>query len=34
MLKQVYGEEIMSRAYILEWHKGFSNGTDEVEFDS
>jgi hypothetical protein len=34
MLKQVYGEEIISKAYVLEWNKWFSNGTDEVEFDS
>jgi hypothetical protein len=31
MLKQVYGEE---RAHVFEWCKRFSEGRDEVDFDS
>jgi hypothetical protein len=34
MLKQVYGETIMSRACVSEWCKLFSEGRDKVEFDS
>jgi hypothetical protein len=34
MLKQVYREEDVSRAYVFEWCKWFSERKVEVEFDS
>ena len=32
-LKEVYGEDVMSRTQIFEWHKRFKNGRKEVEDD-
>jgi hypothetical protein len=34
MLKQMYGEEVMSTSCASEWHEVFSAGRYEVEFDS
>jgi hypothetical protein len=34
MLNQVYGEEVVLRAFISEWRKQFSEGRDKVWFDS
>lgn len=31
LLKQVYGDESLSRARVFEWHKRFSDGRDSVE---
>lgn len=33
MLKEVFGENVMSRARVFEWHKRFSEGREEVEDD-
>lgn len=33
-LRQVYGEEVMSRPQVFERCKRFSDGRDEVKFDS
>jgi len=32
-LKEVYGESVMSRTQIFEWHKCFKNGREKVEDD-
>jgi len=32
-LKEVYGEDVMSRTQIFEWHKRFKNGHEKVEDD-
>lgn len=34
MLKQVYGDNAMSRTRVFEWHKRFKEGHEEVEDDS
>ena len=34
MLKQVYGDNAMSRTRAFEWHKRFKEGCQEVEDDS
>ena len=34
MLKQVYGDNAMSRTRVFEWHKRFKEGCKEVEDDS
>ena len=33
LLKEVYGEDVMSRTQIFEWHKHFWKGRKEVEDD-
>ena len=33
LLKEVYGEDMMSRTQIFEWHKRFKHGREEVEDD-
>ena len=33
LLKEVYGEDVMSRTQIFEWHKRFEKGRKEVEDD-
>jgi len=33
MLSEIYGEECLSRARILEWHKRFCGGRENVEDD-
>ena len=30
---EVYGEDVMTRTQIFEWHKRFKNGREEVEDD-
>ena len=32
-LREVYGEGVMSRTQIFEWHKRFKKGYEEVEDD-
>ena len=34
LLKEVYGEDVMSRTQIFEWHKCFEKGREEVEDNS
>lgn len=34
MLKQVYGDEALSRARVFDWHKRFKEGQEEVEDDA
>jgi len=31
LLKEVYGEDVMSRTQIFEWHNRFKNGREKVE---
>ena len=33
MLKVVYGEEVMSRARVFDWHKRFKEGRDDIHGD-
>ena len=33
LLKDVYGDNLMSRSRVFEWHKRFSEGREEVEDD-
>ena len=33
LLRDVYGDETMSRARVFEWHKRFASGRDDVEDD-
>ena len=33
LLKEVYGEDVMSRTKIFKWHKHFEKGSKEVEDD-
>jgi len=33
MLHEAYGEMTLSRAYVFEWHKRFSEGREDVEDD-
>ena len=33
MLKDVYGDQTMSRTRVYEWHKRFTSGRDDVEDD-
>ena len=33
LLKEVYGEDVMSRMQIFEWHKRFEKGCEDVEDD-
>ena len=33
LLKDVYGDNLMSRSRMFEWHKRFSEGREEVEDD-
>ena len=33
LLKEVYGDNLMSHSRVFEWHKRFSDGRDEVEDD-
>lgn len=33
LLEKVYGEDVMSRTQIFEWHKCFKNGREKVEDD-
>ena len=33
LLKNVYGDNLMSRSRVFEWHKRFSEGREEVEDD-
>ena len=33
LLKNVYGDSLMSRSRVFEWHKTFSEGREEVEDD-
>ena len=33
LLKDVYGNNLMSRSRVFEWHKRFSEGREEVEDD-
>ena len=33
LLKDVYGDNLMSRSSVFEWHKRFSEGREEVEDD-
>ena len=33
LLKEVYGEDVMSRTQIFKWHKRFENACEEVEND-
>ena len=32
-LKDVYGDNLMSRLRVFEWHKTFSEGREELEYD-
>lgn len=34
MLKLVYGEEVISRARVLDWHKRFKGGRDDSTMSS
>ena len=34
LLKEVYGEDVMSRTEIFKWHKRFEKSREEVENDS
>ena len=34
MLKQVYGDEALSRARVFDWHKCFKEGQEYVEDDA
>ena len=33
LLKDVYGDNLISRSRVFEWHKRFSEGREEVEDD-
>ena len=33
LLKEVYGEHVMSKTQVYEWHKRFKSGREEVEDD-
>jgi len=33
LLCEVYGENTLSRAYVFEWHKRFSEARENVEYD-
>ena len=33
LLKDVYGDNLMSRSRVFEWHKRFNEGREEVEDD-
>lgn len=33
MLQVVYGEEVMSRARVFDWHKRFKEGRDDIHGD-
>ena len=33
LLKDVYGNHLMSRSRVFDWHKRFSEGRKEVEDD-
>ena len=33
LLKEVYGEHVMSKTRVYEWHKRFKSGREEVEDD-
>ena len=33
LFKEVYGEDVMSKMQIFEWHKHFEKGYEEVEDD-
>ena len=33
LLKDVYGDNLMSCSHLFEWHKKFSEGREEVEDD-
>ena len=33
LLKDVYGDNLMSRSPVFEWHKRFNEGREEVEDD-
>ena len=33
LLKDVYGDNLMSRSHVFEWYKRFSEGWEEVEDD-
>ena len=33
LLKNVYGDNLMSRSRVFEWHKRFSEDREEVEDD-
>ena len=33
LLKAVYGNNLMSRSRVFEWHKRFSEGLEEVDDD-
>lgn len=34
MLRVVYGEEVMSRARVSDWHKRFKEGRDDISDDA
>ncbi|XP_036620520.1 protein GVQW3-like [Trichosurus vulpecula] len=34
MLKEAYGDEVMSRARVFDWHKRFKEGRDDVHDDA
>jgi hypothetical protein len=34
LLHEAYGKNILSRAHVLEWHKKFSEGREDVEDDN
>jgi hypothetical protein len=33
LLKEMYGDNVMSRTWVFEWHKRFMGGREEVEDD-
>ena len=33
LLKDVYGDNLMSRSHVFEWNKRFNEGREEVEDD-
>jgi hypothetical protein len=33
LLREVYGEDTLSRAWVFEWHRRFLGGREDVEDD-
>jgi hypothetical protein len=33
LLREVYGEDTLSRAHVFDWHRRFSGGRKDVEDD-
>jgi len=34
LFQEVYGDDIMSKSRVFEWHKRFQGGREDVEVDS